>query len=278
MVGSALAQESPSPIRQETFKSASGAITMHIVVFDRSRYSLRVIDNGNRPAQPKFANLADAMQRRGCLAGINGGFFDMQHFTPTGMMVADGDVLSAFDPKGWQEGVLVVRGDEVSLLDRDAFDTPGDITAALQSSPWLVRAGQVEERQKADARRARRVFVGMGKRNVCAIGFSTPATFYELAELLVSEPVSEVADFTEVLALDGATSAGFWSDIDGKQVSNPEQVAVRNFVGVVPVGTSLPAPKRFGAVGICIALLLIAAGAFFEFRKRRLRAAEPDIH
>src|SRR5262249_13110120 len=137
---------------------------------------------------------------------------------------------------------------------RDAFTSHDDITAALQSSPWLIRAGRAEEKQKVDSRRARRAFVGTSKDGRHAIGFSTPATFSELAELLLSANAAEIIPFSEVLALDGATSAGFWSHIDGQQVSDPELVTVQNFVGVIPIEKA-PRPLRANWPAIILGII-----------------------
>ncbi len=259
-------------VRYARFDTQSGA-AVHLVVFDPSRYTLRVIGNGTRAERPKFRNLADAMQRNGCVAGINGGFFDTEHFTPCGLMIASGSKVSSFDPKGWQEGVLVVRGDEISLVERDAFMARDDVTAGLQSSPWLIRSGRIEEVQKRDERRARRAFVATGKSSLRAIGFSTPMTFYELAETLASEPVSKIIEFGEVLALDGATSAGFWCDVDGQRVSDPELVTVRNFVAVVPKGAATDA-LRVNRTSLLLAVLVVVIAAVLRFwRSQVLRGA-----
>ena len=228
------------PIRYEEIKSSSGEITVRLVVFDSSQYSLRVIDNGTRVDRPKFSSLADAMQQKGCVAGTNGGFFDLQPFMPSGLMVAEGKTISAFDPKGWQEGVFLVRGGEISLVERDDFATGDGLTAGLQSGPWLIRSGKPGTIEKTDLRRARRTFVAVGGSNRCAIGISTPATFYELAGLLMSDSAATVIEVKDALALDGGTSTGFWCDVRGANVSDPEVATVRNFVGLVPVGVQAP--------------------------------------
>jgi uncharacterized protein YigE (DUF2233 family) len=260
-------------IRYEKFRAPSGEITVHLVVFDSARYSLRVIDNGPQLGRPRFSNLADAMLRNGCVAGINGGFFDVQPFAPSGLMVADGHTVSPFDPKGWQEGVLAVQRGKVSLIERDAFTTRDGLTAGLQSSPWLIRSGQLGTIQESDSQRTRRVFVAAGKSGRCAIGFSTPATFHELAEILVSEPVSKTIEVSEALALDGATSAGFWCSVGEQQASDPELTTVRNFVGVVPLDAVAAAVrasrmKRIRIVAIAV-VVGIAITLPFLLRRRR---------
>ena len=241
---------------------------MHLVVFDTSRFSLRVIDNGPRADRPQFTNLADAMKRSDCVAGINGGFFDPQHFTPSGLMIANGRTVSRFDPQGWQKGVLVVGNDGVSLLEPNAFIKHDQPTEGLQSGPWLLHSGRIDATQKEDSQSARRVFVATGKSGLCAIGFSTPVTFYQLAEILVSEPVSKSVEFSEALALDGASSAGFWCSVGGQLTSDPELTTVRNFVAVAPVRSDGNAPQT-NRVAIILITALIAVASIWASRRRR---------
>ena len=162
--------------------------------------------------------------------------------------------------------MLCVDEGGIFLIARGEFVRRSGVKEALQSSPWLIRAGQVESTLETDTLRARRAFVGMSREGECALGFSTAATFYELAELLLRQSV-EGSGLMAVLALDGATSAGFWSDIDGVKVSEPELVTVRNFFGIAPRDNA-PLPRNiwrkvmvflaaFCAIAVVGALLLL---------------------
>lgn len=184
---------STPPFRYRKLVAPSGTPTVHLVMFDPKRYTLRVIDNGTRSKRPNFANLADALIRNHCVAGTNGGFFDPELFEPAGLMVAGGRTISAFDPKGWQEGMLGVDEAGIFLIARSDFARRSGVREALQSSPWLIRAGQVESTLEHDTRRARRAFVGMSRDGECALGFSTAATFNELAELLLRQSWTALA-------------------------------------------------------------------------------------
>jgi len=175
------------------------------------------------------------MLRNRCLAGINGGFFDPTNFTPAGLMVSDGRIISPFDSKGWQEGVLAVRNETSELTERDAFAVEPATIQGLQSSPWLIRSGRIEPAHKSDSRRASRAFVAVGEGGLWAIGTSTPATFQEVAETLLSAAASQRISIRTALAMDGATSAGFWANVNGTEISDPERTTVRNFIGIVPL-------------------------------------------
>ena len=267
---------SAPPVRYRKLVASSGAPTVHLVMFDPKRYTLRVIDNGSQSQRPNFVNLADAMIRNQCIAGTNGGFFDPELFKPSGFTVSGGRTISAFDPKGWQEGMLGVDEGGIFLIARGDFARRSGVKEALQSSPWLIRAGNVESTLGNDARRARRAFVGMSREGECALGFSTAATFYELAALLMRHSV-EGAGWMEVLALDGATSAGFWSDIDGVKVSEPELVTVRNFVGIAPRDNA-PLPRIIGrkVMAFLVALCAISVVGTFLFLMRRAKRPVED--
>jgi len=240
--------ERPQGIRYEKYDIPSARCALHLVVFDTAYYTLKVIDNGPSLARPAYASLKDAVRQNGCYAGINGGFFDMQDFTPCGLMIAQGRKVSPFESKTWQEGVFVVRGNQPSLIQREAFTSAEGISDALQSSPWLIRNGKVEEIQKDDVRRTRRVFLVQGKSGIFAIGFSSRATLFEIAGALVSRSLAQTIEVSEVLVLDGATSGGFWYGFKGVVVDDPVQVPVRNFIGVAPIasgvkGAPIPAAR-----------------------------------
>jgi hypothetical protein len=168
---------------------------IHLVIFSSSQFSLRVIDNGTRASSPAYRDLPTAMRRYRCLAGINGGFFDPTNFTPAGLMVSDGRIISSFDAKGWQEGVLAVRNEAIELTDREAFALQPTILQGLQSSPWLIRSGRIEPAHKSDSRRASRAFVAAGEHDLWAIGTSTPATFQEVGQILLSDPLQSASRF-----------------------------------------------------------------------------------
>jgi uncharacterized protein YigE (DUF2233 family) len=188
-------------------------------------------------------------------------------------MIAGGRTVSAFDPKGWQEGVLWVGESGIALIDRDDFRRRSAAKEALQSGPWLIRAGRVASTLENDMRRARRAFVGTSREGGCALGFSTAATFSELAEFLLQQPV-EGFTFAEALALDGATSAGFWCDIEGTQVSEPELVTVRNFVGIAARDVAHP-PRIIERTGMAVLVSVVAAaiaGIYWFMRPKAKRS------
>jgi hypothetical protein len=142
-----------------------------------------------------YPDLRTAMRRNRCLAGINGGFFDPTSFTPAGLMVSEGQIISSYEAKGWQEGVLAVRNEAIELTERDAFLAEPAILQGLQSSPWLIRSGRLEPAHKSDLRRASRAFVAAGEHDLWAIGSSTPATFQEVGKVCFPKPLHSASRF-----------------------------------------------------------------------------------
>ena len=93
----------------------------------------------------------------------------------------------------------------------------------------------IEPAHKSDSRRASRAFVAAGEHDLWAIGTSTPATFQEVGQILLSDAASKRISVRKALAMDGATSAGFWANVNGTEISDPERTTVRNFIGIVPL-------------------------------------------
>lgn len=154
--------EQQQGVHYEKYEIASAGCALHLVAIDTSRYTLRVIDNGPSLASPTYASVKEAARRNGCFAGINGGFFDMERFTPCGLMIAQGRMVSPLERQSWQEGLFVVRGNRPVLMEREAFTSAEGVSDALQSGPWLIRGGVLEDPQKKDVRRMRRVFLVQG--------------------------------------------------------------------------------------------------------------------
>jgi uncharacterized protein YigE (DUF2233 family) len=223
--------------------------------------------------------------RIAALAGINGGFFDPATFAPAGLMISHSRVISPFEQKGWQEGVIAVHQGQIEITDRDAFVLRPGILHALQSSPWLIRSGRVEASHKSDTGRAGRAFAATSSNQLCAIGVSSRATFQEVGDTLLSSPVSKHIQITKALALDGATSAGFWGNVNGLEISDQPRTTVRNFIGLVPAGEVGLVPSEVGsrhssivdgryltwAIRTCAVLVAISL-LWFGYRTRQRRS------
>ena len=127
--------------------------TLHFIGFEADAYHFRVIDQGSNGRE----SLAEAMQRSGCLAGVNGGYFHPD-FEPVGMLVSDGKVLRGPQRAKLLSGALVVTQHHMKLL-RASDPLPGkNALQALQSGPFLVEGGKAVAGLN-DVRSARRTAV-----------------------------------------------------------------------------------------------------------------------
>jgi uncharacterized protein YigE (DUF2233 family) len=88
----------------------NGRATIDVALIAAKSGRLRIIDN---PAGTE--TLADAMQRRNCLAGLNGGYFD-PNFRPIGLLVSGGLVISPLTHARLLTGVLCASSNGIEIV------------------------------------------------------------------------------------------------------------------------------------------------------------------
>lgn len=209
---------------------SGGEATLHIVAFEADSHQLRVIDQGSAGRE----SLAAAMQRTGCLAGVNGGYFHPD-FEPVGMLVSDGKIIRGPQRAKLLSGALVVTRHHLKLL-RATDPLPGkNALQAVQSGPFLVEGGKAVAGLNA-ARSARRTAVAMGAKGRWALVSSSALTLAELGAIL-AEPALLPAGLKieRALNLDGGSSTALWVRQPGAApFSIGEFGVVRDFIGIVP--------------------------------------------
>lgn len=208
--------------------SGGGDTTVDLALFTPKSATLRVIDNG---AQDR--DLAAAMVRDDCIAGVNGGYFDPQ-FAPIGLRVIDGAVTSALTRARLLTGVLSAsseRGIEITRIGE--FSRNRKIEAAVECGPFLVDVG-ARVRGLDNTRNARRTFAAVARGGRAALGYCDGATLAELGEILSSTRLADGFTVWRAMNLDGGSSSAFWfRREDGSAFSIGEQKSVRDFVAVV---------------------------------------------
>jgi len=193
-----------------------------LALFSAKSSKLRVIDNGDG------VNLADAMQRASCIAGINGGYFD-PNFAPLGLRIIDGKVTSRLTRGRLMSGVLA-SDNAIHIFRVGEFSLRRKPNAAIECGPFLVDFAKSVRGLEA-IRAARRTFAATGSGDRAALGFCSDATLADLARILAAP----LGDFKiqRALNLDGGSSSAFWfRRDDGSAFSIPEEKTVRDFVGV----------------------------------------------
>lgn len=210
-------------------KTVSGehAARLYVVMPDPGRTRLGIFDN------PQKAHWLDqAMTDRGCLAGVNGGYFHPDA-RPIGLVVSEGQQLHAFERARLLSGVLVVPQRAPVLLRVAEFLPESPLAGALQAGPFLVDHGQAVRGLEA-TKRARRTAVVMGATGRYALVVADSAlTLAEMAGLLVSPDVLHEMRITRALNLDGGSSSALWVRGGGSDLYRPELKRVRNFLCVL---------------------------------------------
>lgn len=206
---------------------------LHLVRFESSRYAIVVIDQGDtKPG--RYRNLAEAMQRNGCVAGCNGGFFHPD-FRPAGLVVADGTRINRFENAKLLSGLLAVDGKGPHLLRRAEFqDNPG-ITQLLQSGPYLVDRGRAVSGLSTSPLRTR-TFIATDAHGAWAIGLCTRVSLADLGTILADSALTGGMRASRALNLDGGSSSALY--FERGQAGSPHHHrslgTVRNFVGIIP--------------------------------------------
>ena len=201
--------------------------TLHFAIFPTKAATLRVIDD----SAASRADLATTMQREGCIAGVNGGYFDPEH-APVGLLISDGRVVAKQRKARLLSGVVSVVNGRVQIQRVAEFPSKAKPTAARQSGPFLIEQGKPVPGLN-NVRPARRTFVATAARDRAAIGYSSHVTLAQLARLLATSGIASEFKIQRALNLDGGSSSGFWFRGDGAPFSIREQKPVRDYVGVV---------------------------------------------
>jgi uncharacterized protein YigE (DUF2233 family) len=202
--------------------------TIDLALFSIKSCTLRVIDQPT----PARSDLAEAMRQKGCLAGVNGGYFDPD-YAPIGLLISDEKMIAPLQRAKLITGVLAASPREVKILRVHEFSRQQKFNAAVQCGPFLVDQGR-SVRSLEKTRTARRTFAAVGSVNRATLGFCSDVSLAELAKILATTRLADDFRVERALNLDGGSSSAFWVARESSAFSIPEQKTVRDFVGVVP--------------------------------------------
>lgn len=181
----------------------------------------------------RYGSLKRALEKHGCLAGINGGYFkgDAQA-SPLGLLVHDGNMSHPAASGSFAvSGVLCDDGKRIRLVRSNKLDTPPTrLREAIQAGPFLVEDGKLVS--GLDKRkRARRSFIATDGRGRWCIGVCSPMSLHELALRLSGGALRGFVVRT-ALNLDGGSSSAFADRQTSYSISNLKPV--RNYIGIAP--------------------------------------------
>ncbi len=199
-----------------------------LAIFSSKSCTLRVIENKNGET-----NLAEAVKSGGCVAGVNGGYFDAE-FQPIGLRIIKGKTISLLKRAKLLTGVLEVTPHQSKIVRSSEFSMKQKLLSAIQCGPFLVDADR-RVRGLNDSRPARRTFALITRGNRAALGVCSEITLAQLAEILATLPLIDDLKTARALNLDGGSSTGFWfARENGDAFSISEQKPVRDFVAIAP--------------------------------------------
>ena len=201
--------------------------TLDLTLLSTRSATLRVIDNPTGED-----DLATAMPRENCLAGVNGGYFDSDD-KPVGLLISDGMVVAPLRKARLLSGVMVVSDGRIQLLRVAEYSAKRTATAALQCGPFLVDRGRPVPGLN-NTRPARRTFIVTSGFDRAAIGLCSDATLAELGKILATPGIAPDLKVERAFNLDGGSSSAFWFAGERGVFSAAEQKTVRDFVAVVP--------------------------------------------
>ncbi len=226
--------DSPALIRK-TVSNGSRTVTLNLSKFSTNDFTLRVVDQGNDSASRRYSSLRDAMEKTGCIAGINGGFYGAD-FSPLGLTVENGKKLSAFRNSsggGLSTGLIWSGTGGIHIVRRENFEMHNGVKQAIQAGPMLVWQG-AQVRGLSNEKWRPRTFVLTDWKGNWMLGTSSSVSLAALSAILDSSQA--ITEFTthRAINLDGGRSTGFFlKQPDGSVVYQSEVSRVRNFLGIV---------------------------------------------
>ena len=215
--------------RHVVLENANGnrRAVVDLAIFSTKSCALSVIDN------PTGETLSDTMPREKCAAGVNGGFFKPD-FTPVGLLISDGKLVTPLAPARLMTGILSASTHKVQIQRLREFSRQEKANAAVQSGPFLVDHYEPTAGLD-DSHVARRTFVATGTNDRAVLGTCSGVSLAELAAILTTTRLADDLKIQRALNLDGGSSSAFWFVREnGGAFSIHEQKPVRDFVGVVP--------------------------------------------
>ena len=210
-------------------KSVTGdrPLSLHLVLPDPKHTRLVVVDNPGNGRR-----IDQAMVERGCLAGVNGGYFHADT-KPIGLVVSEGRRLHGYERAKLLSGVLAVKEGQPRLLRSKEYSASQPLSDGLQAGPFLLDGGRSVPGLEA-TKQSRRTLVltdGTGRYGLAML--DSPLTLAEAAELLANPDIVHELRIERALNLDGGTSSAFWARTRYSEFYLFEWKRARNFLCVL---------------------------------------------
>jgi uncharacterized protein YigE (DUF2233 family) len=207
-------------------KGGAGDVTLWVVTFDPKAHAFGVMDN------PTGAfDLGSAAEKRGALAGVNGGYFHPDH-TPLGLVVRQGVEIHPLEHARLLSGILSVTPASIVLQRTGTFKTSSAVREALQAGPFLIERGKPIAGLEATKDAARTVVIQDAKGR-CGFLICKSTTLAGMAEILATASIFPEGKIVRAMNLDGGTSTALW--VRGSPpFYTHEWKSVRDYLAIVP--------------------------------------------
>jgi uncharacterized protein YigE (DUF2233 family) len=215
-------------VRQAELTDNGVSARLTAIVFSSKSYSLRVVDSKS----PGSTKAASALPESGCVAGVNGSYFQAD-YRPVGLMVAGGQEIHPFEKAKLLAGILTAHGAKLEIVRSSKFGKSPDIREAVQCGPMLVE-GEHPTTGLNSERSARRTIVATDGHGRWALIYLTSVTLADAARILMAPDALGDWKPATALNLDGGSSSGLWAATSPAPVSLTEFGHVRNYIGIVP--------------------------------------------
>ncbi len=215
-------------VRQFELDHSGVTARLTAILFSSKSYALRIVDS----TSPGRTKLASSLAESGCVAGVNGGYFQ-EDFRPVGLVIVDGKEIHPMENAKLLAGVVSWNGSRVEIVRSSKFTRSADIRQAIQCGPMLVEGGHPTAGLNSE-RTARRTIVATDGHSQWALIYLTSVTLADAARILTTP--GALGDWTPstALNLDGGSSSGLWAATSPEPVSLAEFGHVRNYIGIVP--------------------------------------------
>ncbi len=218
-------------VELENSSGDTAQLDLALVNAGKPDLSLRLVDNPGGSLE-----LAEAMNRTECIAGVNGGYFDPE-FLPMGLRITDGKIVRPIRRARLLTGILASGPGYMKILRINEYSPRAKMNVALQCGPLLVDAGHPVKGLE-HTRLARRTFAVVGNRTF-GVGVSSDITLADAAAILATIRLGENLKVARAMNLDGGSSTAFWfKRANGTVISQSELKTVRDFVGIAAPVTS----------------------------------------
>ena len=200
--------------------------TLWVVSFNPKTHAFAVMDN----PEGDF-NLGSAAEKRGAIAGVNGGYFHPDR-TPLGLVVRQGVEIHPLERAKLLSGIVSITPAAVSIQRPSAFKPSAAVREALQAGPFLVEGGKAINGLDT-TRSAARTVVFQDAKGRAGFLIAKSATLAEMAAILATPAVFPEGKIVRALNLDGGSSTALWVRGTPPFYAR-EWKGVRNYLAIVP--------------------------------------------